>query len=95
MLYIRSTVSSATIKNTCKKIIYYNIFLAFVIFYSTLEILNLYIQYRAFIYLNDPKLKKTYLWVVNLIIIHNILKFVFACSKLRDYYVKCQKKKIN
>jgi hypothetical protein len=91
MLYRQPSI----INNMCKKIIYYTIFLTFIVVYSMLEVLNLYLQYRTFIYLNNPKLRKTYLWLINLIIIHNMLKFVFACSKLRDYYNICQKKKIN
>ena len=81
-------------KNGVKKIFYYMICLAFMGFYTMLEMINLYVQYRTYIYLNDPKFEKAYLWLVNLIIIHNILKFLFACSKLRDYYVKCKKRKM-
>lgn len=85
-------------KNKCnsKKIFYLILFILFIIIYSVLELINLYVQYRTFIYLNQPNLRKTYLWLVNLLTVHFIIKFLFACLKLRDYYNKCKRKnKIN
>jgi hypothetical protein len=92
MIYQNSLIIK---KNRVKKIFYYMIFFVFMIFYTMFEMINLYVQYRTYIYLNDPKFEDSYAWLVNSIVIHNIIKSLFSCLKLRDFYVKCKKRKIN
>ena len=75
-----------------KKICYISMGLLFMLFYTIMETINLYIQYMTIIYLNKSEFNKTYIVLINLLIVHHIIKFCVACIKFGDCYTQCKKK---
>jgi hypothetical protein len=83
-----------TKKKSCLSyILYYMMLYSLLCVLFLLEVLNIYVRYCVFVYLNTHT-NEYALFVANLILVHSVIKWFLALLKMHDYYLIYKKNHI-